>query len=116
MAPRFAPEGADGDPVIAGQLVEIDELRRRALRLRHRLAREGASVRRSERLAALERELASKLEAVRGVLRGHPRCGARARDGARCQALPVCGREGVISGRCRLHGGLRLPRTHEVAR
>jgi hypothetical protein len=47
--------------------------------------------------------------------RSRPRCGARCRDGHRCQAPVVYERELlVMRRRCRLHGGLSTgPRTPE---
>ena len=48
--------------------------------------------------------------------RERPRCGAKCRDGGRCQAPPVWyrRRDKPVNGRCRMHGGLSTgPKTEE---
>ncbi len=51
--------------------------------------------------------------------RERPCCGARRRDGGRCQASPVWDsrRDRPVNGRCRMHGGLSTgPKTEEGRR
>ena len=51
--------------------------------------------------------------------RERPRCGARCRDGSRCEAPPVWDRrlDRAVNGRCRMHGGLSTgPKTEEGRR
>ncbi len=51
--------------------------------------------------------------------RERPRCGARCRDGSRCEAPPVWARrlDRAVNGRCRMHGGLSTgPQTEEGRR